>query len=151
MNKKVERNTCIVGSFALKNDGGMPKILFLAFWGNFWQDFWQDLGKGIQGKGGGKRRDSVAKNDLGSAQNRLWDAKNLVFGRMEIFLAGFLAFVGGFWQITGVRIAEKPIKWAFVGGLGKCQKFSFWQLGRCFWHSQVNFWKITDVRLLEDL
>ena len=42
------------------------------------------------GEGGGERGGgSVAKNDLGSA-------KNLVFGRLEIFLAGFLAFWNGF-------------------------------------------------------
>ena len=82
VNKNIERNACIIGSFALKNDGGMPKILFLAFWGNFWQDFWQDLGVGIMGEGGGERGGiSVAKNDLGSAKNGVWDAKNFVFGR----------------------------------------------------------------------
>ena len=106
MNKNVEENSWIIRSFALKNDCGMPKILFLVKWGNFWQDFWQDLGKGILGEGGGKRGGiSVAKNDLGSAKNRVWDAKNLVFGRMGKFLAGFLAIWGSFWQITVVRIA----------------------------------------------
>ena len=55
MNKNVEKNSWIIRSFALKNDCGMPKILFLASWGNLWQDFWQDLGKGIMGEGGGMR------------------------------------------------------------------------------------------------
>lgn len=55
MNKNRENDDCYIGCFALRNDGEMPKILFLAEWGNFWQDFWRDLGKGIMGEGGGKR------------------------------------------------------------------------------------------------
>ena len=60
MNKNVEKKTCIIRGFALKNDVGMPKILFLAKWGNFWQDFWQVLGKGIMGERRGEGgRDSI--------------------------------------------------------------------------------------------
>lgn len=39
---------------------------------------------------------SVGKSDLVSAKNRRESAKNLVFGRMGIFLAGFLAGWGRF-------------------------------------------------------
>ena len=34
-----------------------------------------------------------------------------------------------------------------MGDSGKCQKFSFWQLGRCFWHFRMDFWQITVVRI----
>lgn len=119
--------------------------IFGKIFGGIWEREYE--GKG-EGRGGGI---SVAKSDFESARNRLWAAKNFVFGRMGKFLAGFLAIWGSFWQITFVRVAKKPINRAFVGDSGKCQKFSFWQLGRCFWHFGQNFWQITDVRLLESL
>ena len=63
----------------------------------------------------------------------------------------FWHFRKSFWQITLVRIAEKPIKWAFEVIFRKCQKFGFWLWKRCFWHYEESFWQTTDIRLLESL
>ena len=59
----------------------------------------------------------------------------------------FWHFRKSFWQITLVRIAEKPIKWAFEVKFRECPKFSFWQWDRCFWHFGMHFWQITVVRV----
>ena len=120
--------------FCTKNWRENAKNLVFGRVGKFLARFLAGFGEGIMGEGGGERGGiPVAKNDLGSAKNRVVRCQNLVFGRMEIFLAGFLAFWGSFWQITFVRIAGGPIKWAFVGNSGKCQKFSFWHFGMHFW------------------
>jgi len=34
-----------IGYYALKMKLRMPKILFLAFWGDFWQNFWHIFGR----------------------------------------------------------------------------------------------------------
>ena len=59
-------------------------------------------------------------------------AKNLIFGRRIVFLGGFLAIWGSFWQITFVGVSEKPISRAFVRRYGKCQKFVFVSIAGIF-------------------
>ncbi len=67
--------------FCFWQNGGIFGKVFGSFWGG---EFW---GKEDRREGG----ISVDRGDLGSAKNRGGSAKNLVFGRMGIFLAGFLA------------------------------------------------------------
>ena len=35
------------------------------------------------------------------------------------------------------------------GRFRECQKYSFWQCGRYFWHFEKGFWQITFVRMAE--
>ena len=58
------------------------------------EEFLADFGEGNSGgRRSGVKEISVGKSDLVSAKNRRESAKNLVFGRMGIFLAVFLAHV----------------------------------------------------------
>ena len=95
----------------------MPKILNLAGVGCFWQCFWQDgkvfgileeiFGSGfIIGWRKTTRTVSFCQKQEGESQKY-----------------GFLAFWAGFWQITDVGIARKPINRAFEGVSVECQKF----------------------------
>ncbi len=72
------------------------------------------------GKGGGI---SVAKNDLGSAKNRVVGCQKFSFWQNGVIFGNLGKFLADY----SCKIAGKPMKWAFVGGLGKCQKYSFWQ------------------------
>lgn len=56
------------------------------------EEFLAEFGEGNSGgRRSGVKEISVGKSDLVSAKNRRESAKNLVFGRMGIFLAVFLA------------------------------------------------------------
>ena len=69
--------------FCTKNWRENAKNLVFGRVGKFLARFLADLGEGILGEGGGEGGGiSVAKNDLGSAKNRVWNAKNFVFGRI---------------------------------------------------------------------
>lgn len=67
--------------FSFWQNGG----IFGKIFGSFWEGNSEGKEEGREGRG------SVDKGDLVSAKNRRESAKNLVFGRMGIFLAGFLA------------------------------------------------------------
>ena len=62
---------------------------------------------------------------MGFAKNRGGSAKNLVFGRMGIFLAGFLADYS-------CKISRKPINRAFEGYLWNAKNFGFGRSGDIF-------------------
>lgn len=57
------------------------KFCFWQFGEIFGKIFGRIWGRGFRGKEEGRGGGSVAKYDLGSAKNRVWDAQNLVFGR----------------------------------------------------------------------
>ena len=74
------------------------------------------------------------------------NAKNLIFGKIgNVF--GILEEIFGSRFIIGWRKTTRTVSFCQKQER-ECQKFSFWQRDRDFWHFGAGFWQTTDVRIV---